>query len=272
MSWEQHPSLPAHTCVSYNVMDALLAMDGASTEGIHDGLRRVSLDAWPSSAQAFYQNVDSDVMLAADAAGNDVEIRPSAVPGAGDGVFALRNFVKGERILPFWGPLVYEGLYAAATSPVAEHQGKRYGTGVSSTTAKFWLENATEICTSRSFWDATEWRPGQSSRADPSVATKRCHEFCPCGREAYCPVWVVPSSSCASGKVNDARRNRARGSGDTAAAAAKRKKNVRLSHHTFPVTTADELVRADVVVLLVTRRIRAGDELYLPYGKTYGGM
>lgn len=187
-------------------------------------------------------------------------------------MFALRDFAKGERIFPFLGPLLYEGMYAAATSHVEEHQNKLYGSGVAFTTAKFWLNNTTEICTSREFWDVTEWRPGQSFRAHPGVATKRCYEFCPCGRSSNCPVCVVPSSVCAAGKVKDARRNRTRGSGGTTAAAARRKKNVRLTHNKFPVTTFDELVRADVVVLVMTRRIRQGEELFLPYGTSYGGM
>lgn len=272
MLWKQHSSLPAHTCVSYNIMEALLKLDGASAAGVHTELHHVSLGNWASSATAFFEHASTDAMLAADAAGNDVEIRASTIPGAGLGVFALRDFAKGERILPFWGPLVYEGLYAAATSHLEEHQNKWYGSGVASTTAKFWLNNTTEICTSSEFWDVTEWRPGQSFRADPGVTTKRCYEFCPCGRSSKCFVWVVPSSVCAAGNVNDARRNRTRGSGDTTAAAARRKKNVRLTHNKFPVTTFDELVRADVVVLLVTRRICQGEELFLLYGTSYGGM
>lgn len=272
MLWKQHSSQPAHTCVSYNVMDALLKLDGSSATGVHIELHHVSLGNWSSSATAFFEHASTDAMLAADAAVNDVKIRASTIPGAGLGVFSLRDFAKGERILPFLDPLVYEGLYAAATSHLEQHQNKLYGSGVASTTGKFWLINTTEICTSREFWDVNEWRPVQSFRADLGVATKRCYEFCPCGRLSNCPVWVVPSSFCAAGKVNDVRRNRTRGSGHTTAAAARRKKNVRLTHNKFPVTTFDELVRADVVVLLVTRRIRQGKELFLPYGTSYGSM
>lgn len=272
MLWEQHESLPSHTCVSFGVMDALLAMDGASAAGIHDGLRHETLDQWPSDAVAFFHEVDPEALLAADAAGNDVEIRTSTIPGAGRGVFALRDFVKGERILPFWGFLVFEDLSAAAASNDDQEQQKRYGRGRFSTTATNWLHTGTEICTSHEFWDECKWRPGRSPPADPSVATKHCYEFCTCSARAFLPVWVVPSASCAAGRANDARRNKKRGSGDTARAAAKRKTNVELRHRSFPVTTMDDLVCADVVVLLVTRRIRQGEEMFLPYGRTYGGM
>lgn len=272
MLWQQHASLPAHTCVSFNVMDALLAMDGASAAGVHEGLRHEPLDKWPVDAATFFFGVDPGVLLAADAGGNDVEVRTSTIPGAGQGVFALRDFVKGERILPFWGVLVFEDLSDAASSRDARLQSKLYGTGRFSTTARNWLETATQVCTSRGFWDARMWRPGRHPPADSCVATKHCHEFCRCSARAFIPAWVVPSSSCAAGKVNDARRNKTPGSGDTVRAAAKRKANLQLRHRSFPVSATADLVRADVVILLVTKHIRRGDEMFLPYGRSYGGM
>lgn len=271
MLGSQHPSLPAHTCLSYNVMDALLAMDRSRAAGVNETLRHVALDQWPSGAASFYERVDSAVLLAADAAGNDVEIRPSTVPGGGRGVFALRDFVEGERILPFCGTLIYEDLSVAATSSIEEERNQLYGKGMFSTSAKRWLDYATQVSTSRGFWDEREWRPGPRA-TNPSMATKQCAAFCPCGGGPDIPVWVVPSCSCAAGVINTARRNRTSGAGDTARAAAKRKMNVSLYHNTFPVTTADELVRADVCIVLVTRRIRRGEEFFLRYGRAYGGL
>lgn len=270
--WTHPPALPSHTCVSHNVMNALLLMNGRRVAGVVERLRDLPLFEWPLTAVNFLDQADDDVLLAADAAGNDVRVGISTVPGAGRGVFALRDFQAGETLLPFWGPLVYEDLSAAALSGDPELQNTLYGSGISSTTSLRWLKTAADVHTSRSFWTQTAWRPSHFAVINEYVNTKHCRPYCACMAHHTCPAFVVPADTCAAGMVNDRRLNTNSDSGDTPAAAAKRQSNAILAHRKYPVCSSKDVTRADAVHLLLTLPIRMGEEFFLDYGREHACM
>lgn len=155
MLGRQPSGLPTHTCVSNNVIDSLLKTAGARNAGMNESLRKRALSDWPCAAVAFMRQIDDDVLLAANAAGNDVRVGTSTIPGAGKGVFALRDFDVDETTMPFWGTLVYKDLSAAAVSNVPELKNFTYGSGLGTTTAIRWLKTAAEDVTSPDFWAQT---------------------------------------------------------------------------------------------------------------------
>lgn len=66
------------------------------------------------------------------------------------------------------------------------------------------------------------------------------------------PVWVVPASFCADGKVNDPGRHR--------------DANVRFEQRPRVIRTVKDLVKPSCGVLRVTRRIEVGEEVMVSYG------
>lgn len=272
MLWKQPPKFPTHTCVSNSVMNALLAMDGMRLASNYKNLYETPVYEWPAAAVTFFGLADDSVLLAADAEGDHVHIGDSTVPGAGRGVFARRVFAPGEKILPFWGILVYEDLSVAALSHNAAEKNQVYGSGLSSTTAIRWLETSAELKTGQRFWSKRGWHPTHTSAAGSSIATKHCQYHCRCAKDSHHTVWLVPSKRCAAGIVNDGRLNETPGCGDSAAAAAKRMPNVKLGPRKFPVNSTYDITRADVVHLEVTRTIAVGEELFLHYGMNHTAL
>lgn len=72
------------------------------------------MDQWPDAAKEVIAfQVNHLVLLALDAAESDTYMRRSLIAGAGRGVFAARDFVAGEYILPFFGQVIYHDLGTA---------------------------------------------------------------------------------------------------------------------------------------------------------------
>lgn len=253
--------MPTFTCLSPSVMAAL-----ADFPGMDDmDLSAVPPDFWPTTAQNSLSQVDPAMLLAADAMGNDVRVSPSTVAGGNRGVFALRRFEVGEHILPFFGQVVHHDLDFAASSPVEEVRNRIYGSGAFWTSAVRWGRTSVELPTSYDFW-----RPRTSGLAPPAssyaVATKRCLSYCPCFRS----VWLVPAHFCAAGVVNDYRHVQDKRCSKRVGPVPMRQANTELVQKWDPVTTASELTQAGSVLLVVTRVIHEGQEMFADYGPEYG--
>lgn len=266
MLWKQPPNFPTHTCVSNSVMNALLGMDGMRAASGYKNLYDTPVYEWPAAAVTFFDHAVDFFLLEADAEGDNVQVGSSTVPGGGRGVFARRLFEAGEKILPLWGTLVYEDLSVTALSKDAAEKHRVYGSGVLSTSATRWLQTSAEVKSSQRFWSKRHWHPGHTSVASIDVATKHCQYHCSCVKDEEYIVWLVPSTRCAAGMVNDGRLNKTPGCGDTEAEAAKRMPNVKLGQRKFPVDSTYDITRANVVHLVVTKTITVGEELYLHYG------
>lgn len=220
---------------------------------------------WPLVAQSTFLQVDPGVLLAADAAGNGVRVGASTVIGGNRGIFALRQFEVGERLLPFFGQVIHHDLDFAASGTAGQTRERSYGSGSFWTTARTWGKSSVEMPTSYKFW-----RGSAASKIPPAscatVATKRCLTYCPCFRS----VWLVPALCCAAGIVNDYRHVHNADLNQRDQHLPQRQANTELVQRWDPITTADELTQYGTTELLVTRVIVKGQEMFMDYGPDYG--
>lgn len=160
-------------------------------------LTDLPVDAWPESAQVVLRQASVQDLLAADARAAGVRIGKSSAYRGGRGVFALRPFVVGERILPFFGQLVYDDLMKAANSKSPKVRNRAYGRGAFLIPASKWSKNAAEVRTGCRFW----WKGGTYEDRLSSALFSAGFPTQDCGRS----VWMVPADHCAAGIVNDYR-------------------------------------------------------------------
>lgn len=77
------------------------------------------MDQWPDAAKEVIAFQDNHlVLLALDAAESDTDVRRSSIAGARRGVFAARDFVAGEYILPFYGQVIITTSTLRCTSRI----------------------------------------------------------------------------------------------------------------------------------------------------------
>lgn len=251
--WEAPMNKPLYTCVSSAVARAI--HDMRHPVGITPGrdLQHIPVDYWrQDELQALQVGQQSGSLLLADAAAYGTVVAPSTVHGRG--VFATRRLRKGQRILPFFGQLVYDDLELAALSSSGEERSQTYGNDLMPPhlrcTAWEWLSTSMEVRMHKRFWKGTE----DCSRMSwvPAIGTKACVSRT---RPSARPVWVVPAAFCAARFVNDPRPYQ------TA--------NVQFEQLFDPVYSSTQLLAPGVVRMVVLRRIRVGEELFVDYGNFY---
>ncbi|KAK1862544.1 hypothetical protein I4F81_005112 [Pyropia yezoensis] len=259
--WKPASKMPAYTCVSQAVFNELVHAPGMVEACGGMDITDKPVHVWPTkAADVFVRQGDvfgltgQPWLLEADAAAHGTTVQPSTLPGAGLGVFATRPLDVGAEILPFFGQLVYHDLQVAARSSRDRLSTRVYAKGVVAeglaTTAAKWLDNALQLQASISMWTASADDPA-SSMVPSVLGTVMSGEAGP-AEELCRPVWVVPASCCAGGKVNDPGRHQVA--------------NVRFEQRPRVIRTVKDLVKRSCGVLRVTRRIEVGEEVMVSYG------
>lgn len=254
--------MPAHTRLPYAVMNELWKVPAMQAASQGYDLSRLTVDEWPRDAvQVLVRELDVlnesglGFLLQADAAACGTEVRRSTIAGAGLGVFATREFTVGERLLPFYGQLVYHDLQVPARSGSARLATKRYGAGALpmriATTAERWQTCALQLRTATSLWSVTS-----SSRAAASMVPSAVSAVVDrATAQSRVPVWVVPSECCAAGKVNDPHPHPVA--------------NTSFEQRIDPVCARKDLIKSWCGRLRVTADIQAGEEVTVPYGRLH---
>lgn len=238
MSWEPLEERPAYTRVPRYLTAALAGLPGmAQARGLCD-LARQPVDFWPAAAaDILAYGVDHRALLAVDAAASDTYVRRSSIAGAGRGLFAARDFLEGELILPFYGQVVYHDLDAAAYEADRTEEDKRYGDNALPSslcaTAQYWGKRSLQVRTGARFWDAG---PGLPAAADLLVS-------------------VVPPLFCAAGWANSPQTGHL--------------PNAEFHQRAEPVESHAELVQSNNLLLRVTRFIQENEEIEVCYGEEY---
>lgn len=254
MQWEAPCKKPLYTCVSPAVARAVKAMPLLVGTLRGRDVAHIPVGSWSQvELQALYTGDQSGALLRADAASYGTVVAPSPVHGRG--VFAARPLRVGQRILPFFGQLVYDDLEEAAQSPLAQVPVEAYGGDLVPPhlrcSAWTWLSTSMEVRMHKRFWKGAvecsrlSWVPEIGTKV--SVSRTR-----PSARS----MWIVPASFCAAGYVNAPRPHR------TA--------NVKFEQVFDPVYSFAQLLAPGVVRMVVLRHILVGEELFVDYGDFYG--
>lgn len=231
--------------------DMLTATRGRNLSG-------VPVDRWePPMLDVLRRCMLDKALLAADASASDTVVRRSSVHGRG--VFAARNMRQGEQILPFFGQLVWDDLRVAACSRRARLKTRRYGPSKVPAnlrcTARTWMSRSIEIRTSYEVWASpeTDWYLGA---VPPFLATKSsmldARDESSAGIR---PMWVTPFPCCAAGFVNDHRPSRSA--------------NAFFYQVLDPAKCKTQLSVPGVVVVVLSRSIKKGEEILVNYGDSY---
>lgn len=267
--WDHPPGAPKHTCVSEGVLSALYS--DYRMESVCPGvdLTDLSVDAWPEPALSVLLDANGEDLLAADGRGKGVRLGPSSIDGAGRGVFAERSSRRGERILSFFGTIVYDCLDTAALSNDWQMHQTVYGSGSFSTTALHWGGYSIELRTGCRFWRAealatpTDFCPSMLRKKVNGKRKKR-----PLG-ECTRAVWIVPARYCLAGLVNDNRDVSKNVQKNGQRRRVPRASNVTMEQRWNPVITSRHVTLPCAIEMVATRAIRAGAEFFFDYGKEY---
>jgi len=77
---------------------------------LYRSLRGLPLNQWGKVWVDRFHSLDCNAILAHEQFALGVRLSPSSIPGAGIGVFAMKNFGKGEKIGWYYGTLVYRKI------------------------------------------------------------------------------------------------------------------------------------------------------------------
>lgn len=259
--WDPPSRMPAYTCLSTAVVDELYGVAGMAAASNGDNLYKRPVHRWPRGAIDVLlreQNVIGETgqarLLEADAEASGTVVGRSTVPRAGLGVFATRAMSVGDDILPFFGQLVYHDLQIPARSTRPRTSNRLYGQDAVpaplATTARNWMCTGLQLRAHGSLW-----QPSSSYLQGAMVPTTVGSDW-GLSSDAYPhPVWIVPADCCAAGRVNDPRPHLSA--------------NAKYVQRFEPVFFHDQLIKADCAFLVVTRDIKAGDEILAKYGRRY---
>lgn len=202
-------------------------------------MRQLEMITWSPNWRARFNEMDVNTLLAFELSRRNLEVRPSTIPGAGNGVFTNVKIPPRTVVGHFYGLLVYENmLINQARRPVM------YGEGIMSFPVKDFLKWALQL-TSRT-------RTGEK-------------------------VWIYPAPFCPMGIVNDARYKDGEEGRPTAQQLAANPERYRQNNCEF-VDGSHRADRKDlrefklVEVISLDHEIKAGSELFVDYGEGYGGF
>lgn len=259
--WDPPSRMPAYTCLSAAVVDELSGVAGMAAASNGYNLFKRPVHRWPRGAIDVLLRELSVIgetgqarLLEADAEANGTEVRRSTVPRAGLGVFATRAMSVGDDILPFFGQIVYHDLQLPARSTRPRTSERLYGLDALplplATTARNWMFTGLQLRAHSSLWQSSS-----SYLQNAMVPTAVGSEW-GLSSDAYPrPVWVVPADCCAAGRVNDPRPHLSA--------------NAKYVQRFDPVLFGDQLIKANCAFLVVTRDIKAGEEILAKYGRRY---
>lgn len=153
--------MPAHTRLSYAVMHELRKVPAMRAVSHGYDMYRLPVHEWPTgAAEVLVRELEVldeaglSFLLQADASASGTVVRQSSIPGAGLGVFATRSVRVGERILPFYGQVVYHDQQVPARSESARLATELYSAKALpmriATTAERWQTSALQLRTSTS--------------------------------------------------------------------------------------------------------------------------
>lgn len=259
--WEPPPLMPAYTRLSPAIVDELSGVAGMAAASSGYNLYERAVHRWPRRAidvllreQQVLGETGQGRLLEADAEANGTVVQRSTVPGAGLGLFATRAFSAGDKLLPFFGQIVYHDLQVPARSNRPRTSQRLYGLGVLppplATTARNWMFTGLQLRAHSSLWQSS------SSSLQGTMVPTFVGSNMGLSSDAYPrPVWIVPADFCAAGRVNDPRPHLLA--------------NVKYVQRFEPVSVCDQLIQADCAFLLVTHDIQAGEEILAIYGRRY---
>ena len=185
-----------------------------------------------------FNEIDPNVLLSFELSRLNLEVRPSSISGAGNGLFATRAFAERELVGYFYGTLVYEDL-----STASGHRPSVYGEGSMAVPVK----------------EFQKW----------------CLQLRMTGPDGN-PIWIYPAPFCAMRYINDARYlvgEPGRPTDDRLAQNPHvyRQNNVEFFDPSHKNNRSD-IGRYTLVRVRTLSKIKAGDELLVDYGSGYNGF
>jgi len=206
------------------------------TEGTLLGRNRfIPLNYWKEDWRNFLFETHPTQLFAKECVNLGLTVKDSRIahPDAGKGLFAMRNFGRGEVIGHYYGSLVYSDLTRQPRSM------KTYGEGYMAVTMEVFSSWAMQI------------------KDDVKDKDGHVHQ-----------VWVVPAPFCTMRYINDARYLPGDRASDEEKSERPRKPNVLFEQNDVG-SSATELYKHTLLKVKATRNISANEELYANYGASY---
>ena len=236
-SWEAPKGLPPVSIIPPYLMG--FASHAMRNRRLATTLRQVPFIKWPVPVQASFHTLHMETLLSVEAQARGVYVAKSRIrhPRAGDGLFAGRQFGKGDVIGFYYGTIVYENI--------GDTPSRGYGHGCFRTNGELFAKYSMEVIVSpRCTYDGKDGKPERV-------------------RQAY----IVPLPCCVCSKINDARY--VPGDLDRGEDRMTRKPNVVFRQQPDPVERCKDLDSYDLIRVVATRHIVEEEEFYVDYGTNY---